>query len=53
MIAVENNGQKQANLMQEFDIEKEQLIDAKPDRSLRKSCFPSFMSMRAKIKIKT
>ena len=53
MIAVENNGQKQANLMQEFDIEKEQLIDAKADRSLRKSCLPGFLSMLAKIKLKT
>jgi len=27
MIAVENNGQKQANLMQEFDMEKEHFVE--------------------------
>jgi len=27
MLAVENNGQKQTNLMQEFDMEKEHFVE--------------------------
>jgi hypothetical protein len=46
---VEDNDQRQTNLLQEFEMEK--II--KPDRSPQKACVTGFMSIRVRINNKT